>query len=223
MEPHQRAADATATGWELARPEDQPGEPGMSIDDFAAAPDFAISEHAAVPCPPEDAFAALRGLNLLTVRSPVVDAAMWLRGVPARMSRHAPARQRTRLTFDDLVAGGEWVRLAERPGRELVLGAAGRFWTPIVRMERLGPGEFERYDKPGRGRIAMSVSVRQYGRWGSLLSYDVRTMLDDALVKRVFRWYWRTAEAFVRLIMRATLRRAAQEATRDPEPSAGGQ
>ncbi|GAB2668998.1 hypothetical protein GCM10027271_30930 [Saccharopolyspora gloriosae] len=202
--------EGETTRWAMTasgHPQEEP--PG--IDDFMDSPDFAMTEHLPVRCPPRASYAALRHLDLLTVRSPVIDAAMLVRGWPARLRRHMPARTRTRLTFDDLVAEGNWVRLSEKPDHELVLGAAGRFWTPVPSLESLGPGEFERYDRPRHGRIAMSLSARAYGR-GSLLSYDVRVSLDDALSLRTFGWYWWTAGPFIRLIMRATLRRAAADA-----------
>ncbi|MFR9730048.1 hypothetical protein ACL03H_12535 [Saccharopolyspora sp. MS10] len=197
-------------GWSMAG-SGAPGKAAAGIDDFLDSPDFVITEHLPVRCSPSAAYAALRHLDLLTVRSPAIDAAMLVRGWPARLRRHVPARARTRLTFDDVVAEGNWVRLAEDPGHELVLGAAGRFWTPVPSLEALGPGEFERYDRPRHGRIAMSLSALPYGR-GSLLSYDVRVSLDDALSLRTFGWYWWTARPFIRLIMRATLRRAAANA-----------
>src|ERR1041384_6160395 len=38
------------------------------------------------------------------------------------------ARERTRLTWDDLDAGTHWMILGETPGHEIVLGAVGKFW-----------------------------------------------------------------------------------------------
>ncbi|GAA0534218.1 hypothetical protein A8924_2818 [Saccharopolyspora erythraea NRRL 2338] len=200
-EPDVRPAD-----WELT-------SAAVTVDDFAAHADFRAVEHLLVDAPPEAAYPALRHLDLLTIRSRVAGMAMWLRGMPARLRRHRLPRQRTRLTFDDLVAGGDWALLGEQPGREAVFGAVGRFWTPIVRPEPVSAEEFAEYGRPRRGKIVMSVSVRPYGRGGSLMTYDVRTTLTDPLTRRVFGVYWRTAAPFVRTIMRATLRAAAERAT----------
>jgi hypothetical protein len=195
----------TPTPWEVT------GR-SVTVDDFAAEYDFDAVEHMVVNKPPEAMYSALRHLDLLTIRSRIADLAMWMRGLPERLKRRVPPRQPTRLTYDDLVASGDWVLLGEQPGREVIFGAAGRFWTPIVRMEPVAADEFGQYKKPGRGKIVSSLSVRPYGRNKSLVTYDIRTTLNDSITRRAFGLYWRTVKPFIRAIMRATLRAAAKQA-----------
>src|SRR5215467_1556957 len=66
------------------------------------------------------------------LRDPVVNTLFALREMPLRISRRlhqepappaAPA-----VTFGDFAKGPTWVRLAEEPGVELVVGSIGRFW-----------------------------------------------------------------------------------------------
>ncbi|MDA3624052.1 hypothetical protein OU415_01310 [Saccharopolyspora sp. WRP15-2] len=193
-------------------------ERSVTIDDFAPRCDVGVAEHVVTDAPPEEMYRALRYLDLLDIHSRIADFAWWMRGLPERIERRVPPREPTRLTFDDLCTSGEWVLLGEQPGREVVFGAVGRFWTPIVRMEEISAVEFPGYGKPGRGKIAAAFSVRPYGRGGSIATYDVRTMLDDPITRRIFTLYWRTVRPFVRAIMRATLRTAAKRAVR---PDAG--
>ncbi|MEV0084858.1 hypothetical protein [Saccharopolyspora sp. NPDC050642] len=197
--------DAASAEWEVT-------ERSVNVDDFAARYDAGAVEHLVVDAPPEAAYRALRHLDLLTIGSRTADLAMWVRGLPERLERRVPARVPTRLSYDDLCARGDWVLLGERPGQEVVFGAVGRFWTPIVRMEEVTAEEFAEYGKPGQGKIVASFSVRPYGRRSSLATYDIRVTLDDPITRRIFTLYWRTVSPFVKSIMRATLRAAAEHA-----------
>ncbi|MDI2030257.1 hypothetical protein QFW96_16630 [Saccharopolyspora sp. TS4A08] len=183
----------------------------VTIDDFAAECDFSAVEHLVVNRPPEAVYSAVRNLDLLTIQSRTADMAMWVRGLPERLRRRVPPRRPTRLTFDDLVASGDWVLLGEQPGREVIFGAAGRFWTPIVRWEQVEPEQFVQYGKPGRGKIVSSLSVRPYGRNSSLVTYDIRTVLNDPITHRIFKLYWLVVKPFVRALMRATVRAVAKQ------------
>lgn len=195
----------TEAGWEVT-------SRAVTIDDFAPSADFNAVEHLLVGAPPDVAYSAIRQLDLLTIRSRVADLAMWVRGLPERLKRRVPPRVPTRLTFDDLVASGDWVLLGEQSGQEVIFGAVGRFWTPIVRWEPVSPEDFTEYGKPGRGKIISSFSVRPYGRGSSLVTYDIRTMINDPITRRVFAVYWSTVSPFIRVIMRATLRAGAKNA-----------
>lgn len=196
---------AASTAWEVTGPL-------VTIDDFAAEFDFAAAEHLVVDKRPDAMYSAIRNLDLLTIHSRVADLAMWARSLPERLRRRVPPRQPTRLTYDDLVTSGDWVLLGEQRGREVIFGAAGRFWTPIVRWETAEVEEFARYGKPGRGKIIASFSVRPYGRDKTLMTYDIRTVLNDPITRLVFGLYWWTVKTFVRAIMRATMRTAAEQA-----------
>lgn len=196
---------ADSTSWEVT------GQ-SVTIDDFAAESDFEAVEHLVVNKAPDAMYSALRNLDLLTIRSSTADLAMWVRGLPERLKRRVPPRQPTRLTYDDLVSSGDWVLLGEQPGREVIFGAAGRFWTPIVRWEQVEAEQFTEYGKPGRGKIFSSLSVRPYGRSSSLVTYDIRTVLNDPITHRIFKLYWVVVKPFVRAIMRATVRTAAEQA-----------
>ena len=105
--------------------------------------------------------------------------------------------------------------LDERPGEQVVLGAAGRFWRPRGDgIDRLGdPQEFRDYDRPGSVRAAWDFVLRPTAGGRTRLSTETRIAGTDADGTRVFRRYWRLVypgSALIRLdILRAVARRAA--------------
>lgn len=185
----------------------------LTVDDFRAEDEVGVVEHVLAEAAPEASYRALRHLDLLSVHSPMTSLATWIRDLPDRLQRHVPPRVPTRLTFDDRVASGEWTLLGERPGHEVIFGAVGTFWMPVVRWDRLtSRDEFFHFNRPRRCRVVLSFSVREYGRGRSLLSHDIRALVPDPATRRVFRLYWKTVSPFVRSIMRDTLRTAAAHA-----------
>ena len=63
----------------------------------------------------------------LKVRTPLLDAAFWLRGLPERFGRKpAAALKRLVLGEGDPLPG--WLLLGEVPDVELAFGAVGKFW-----------------------------------------------------------------------------------------------
>jgi len=186
----------------------------LVIDRFAPRPDFTVVDHRVVDADPDTAYDAVRDLDFTEVHGGLVDAAFWLRGLPERVRarKRGPVRAPTRLTLDDLAAGSDWVLLGERPGEEIAFGAVGRFWQPVVEWRRIEARDFTDFAEPGYGKIACSLSVLPYGTRRSLVTYDVRTTLDDPLSWVGFRRYWRVVRPFVGVVQRATLRTVAEHA-----------
>lgn len=182
--------------------------PAMLADEFAPRYDVMQAEHIVVDTEPAAAYAAVRELDFTDVRGPLVTAAMWVRGLPERWKRRrqGPPRMPTRMTFDDMAAGSDWVILGENPGHEITAGVAGRFWRPVVQWRHVEAEQFTTFDEPGYGKIVMSLSVRPYGVGSSLVSYDVRVIVNDTLSRTKFDLYWTTVAPFVRSIQKATLR-----------------
>jgi len=173
------------------------------IDDVMPAYDVTIAEHEIVRAAPADTYAAAHALDFLEVHSPLLDAAMWARGMPDRVLRRAsPPPPRLVLGEGDPLPG--WLLLGERPGEELAFGAVGRFWQPHIEWRDVTPDEFAAFAEPGWGKIAANLSVRAYGP-ASLLSYECRTATTDAEARRAFARYWKLIRPFVAHIMRATL------------------
>jgi hypothetical protein len=194
----------------------------LLVDDHLPSFDVAIAEHRIVDVDPLTTWDSLVHLDLLQVHTPLLDAAFWLRGLPARWRRTA-APVPPAIVLGEL--GTEmpgWLRLGEHPGRELAIGAVGRFWTPTIEWRDVGtPDAFRAFDEPGWGKIAVSFSVRPYGARRTLLTYECRTGTTDARSRAAFARYWRLIRPFVGHIMRATLRTVAVRAEYAPEPIEG--
>jgi hypothetical protein len=178
----------------------------LLVDDFLPRFDVTLAAHQIVEAPPGPAWEALRALDLVRVHSPIIDASFWVRSLPARLRGSPPPAEPPPIV---LGAEGEvlpgWLRLGEHPGRELALGAIGRFWTPSIEWREVPRAEFRDFAEAGWGKIAVSFSLRPYGVTRSLVSYECRTATNDDASRRAFARYWSLIRPFVAHLMRATL------------------
>jgi hypothetical protein len=183
----------------------------LIIDAVMPEFDVSIAEHIIVRADPETTFRTARGLDFLSVRTPLLDAAMWARGLPARMT-HQAATPPPRLV---LAEGDElpgWVVLGESPGRELAFGAVGKFWQPNIEWRDVAADELASFAEPGWGKIAANFSVLPYGERATLLSYECRVLTTDADARRKFARYWMLMRPFIAHIFRATVRTIRDDA-----------
>jgi len=192
----------------------------LHLDAVLADHDATRLELEVVTGPAYLAYRVARDLDLLRVHTPLMDAAMWARGVPDQLRlrrRGGPAPAplaplRVADLFDGPPAPGPleaWMGLAEEPGRELVFGAVGRFWTPSIEWRRIEAGSFATFAEPGWARIAASFTVLPFGAERSIVAYEARTAATDAASRAGFLRYWRLVSPFVGVVMRATLRQIA--------------
>ncbi|MBA2361268.1 MAG: hypothetical protein H0V79_10110 [Actinobacteria bacterium] len=81
-----------------------------------------------------------------------------------------------------------FVQLGERPGEEILVGAIGRFWSPLG--NRPQPTEdFIGFAKPGYAKAAMNFTVTTEGK-GSRVATETRIVGTDAGATRKFGRYW---------------------------------
>jgi hypothetical protein len=185
----------------------------MIIDTQLPEYDVVIAEHLVVDADPMTTWQAARDLDFLTVRTPLLGAAMWARGLPARLRRQPPPPvQRLSLSAGDTLPG--WLPLGERKGSEVALGAVGKFWQPAIEWRDVPLEEFAGFTEPGYGKIACNFSMRPYSQGRTLLTYECRTATTDALSRRKFARYWWLIRPMVGHIMRATLATISSDATR---------
>ena len=187
----------------------------------AVLPDFdeTIVAHVVVDAPPPVVFTAVRNMDFLEIHSPVMDAAMFLRGLPALIGswfRRAPAPPAPQsFTLADFYSGSDdesvlagWVPLGETPPHEIAFGAAGKVWQPEIEWRRVEPADFAAFAEPGFAKIAASFSMRPYGRTRTLLSYEARTANTDPASRKRFKRYWFLVRIFVGVILKAAVRTA---------------
>ena len=185
----------------------------LIIDTVMPEFDAGIAEHVIVHTSPAVAFRAARDLDFLSVRTPLLDAAMWARGLPARLTHQAAeAPPRLVLAQGDSLPG--WLILGEAPGRELAFGAVGKFWRPNIEWRDVAIDEFAAFREPGWGKIAADFSVLPYGEAGTLLTYECRTVTTDPESRRKFMRYWWLMRPFIAHIFRATVHTIRDNAER---------
>ncbi len=176
----------------------------MLIESAVPSFDAMIAEHVVVAADPSTTFQAARALDLLTVRTPLLVASMWMRALPERMLGKASPPP-PRLVMSEQIALPGWLALGEQPNREIAFGAVGKFWRALIEWRDIAPADFGGFDEPGWGKIAANFSVSPYGEGHTLLSYQCRTTTTDPGSRRRFMRYWWLIRPFVAHIMRATL------------------
>jgi hypothetical protein len=149
-----------------------------------------------------------------------VRALMALRAVPAVLSDPKGAWRRRRESRGPVtlrrVMGHDFARLAEEPGRELVLGLVGRFWTPTGSLVPTDAARFRQPLPPGLAQAAWNFAVEPEARDdhpGTRLTTETRVRCADEATRRNFARYWRVVRpfsGFIRMRMLGAIRREAE-------------
>ena len=90
---------------------------------------------------PSDTFQAARSLDLLTVRTPLLAASMWIRALPERLLGKAVSPPPQLVVAEQIELPG-WLLLGEQPNREIAFGAVGKFWRPVIEWRDVAPADF---------------------------------------------------------------------------------
>lgn len=126
---------------------------------------------------PEAAWQAARhfdGANIPWVRF-IFD----LRALPGKLFGHEPPSQDRRLGVDQVAASGAgFMVLEEQAGREVVVGAVGRFWHLEIPFATVAPSDFAKHGEPGWGKVAWAIRVEPLGP-GSQIVLELRTTATD--------------------------------------------
>jgi hypothetical protein len=187
----------------------------MLIDRYLRSFDVTQVCETSIRALPSEVYESMLGTDL---RDPLIDALFALRELPQRISRRLhrqrPAPEATRVTFGDIATGPIWVRLAEEPGVELVVGSIGRFWQKDYGWRPVAADQFEAFQEPGYAKVVLSLAVLPSVAGLTLLRYEARTATTDVTAARTFRRYWRLIRPGVALVMGRALRRIKQQAER---------
>jgi hypothetical protein len=167
-----------------------------------------------VQAPPAVAYAAVRSVTPLEIR--LLLPLMLVRLLPgALLGRRLPMLHPRTPAMDAMQRFG-FLMLGERPGEEVVVGVAGRFWElrEAEAVRRLdSPEDFAAFDEPASARAALNFIVRAEPG-GSRVITETRIAGTDVEGTRLFRRYWRVVMPGSALIRRSWLgairRRAAR-------------
>jgi hypothetical protein len=111
-----------------------------------------------------------------------------------------------------------FVELGARPGEEVVVGAIGRFWSPLGNRPR-PTTDFAGFVEPGYAKAAMNFTVAPEGN-GSRIRTETRIVGTDAAATRKFRLYWLAIRLGSGAIRRSWLKAIRRRLERRPPESA---
>lgn len=171
------------------------------LDDWLPVYEFSERHQIVCRASPAQTWRALHEANLADAR--LARALLALRGL-------GPPPQ---LTLDALIANGFAV-LVEHPERELVMGLAGRFWTPTGGRIATDAAAFRGPIPPGSARVAWNFLAEPRADGSTLLCTETRIACADASARRRFRAYWFVIRPGSGLIRRAILRAIRADAER---------
>ncbi len=105
--------------------------------------------------------------------------------------------------------------LGERPARELLIGLAGRFWTPWGDLQDVNTENFKAFDKSGYAKAVWNFSLDGEGNQGEAtrLTTETRIKCLDEGSRRSFGFYWTFVQPFsglIRMEMLKTIKRKAE-------------
>ena len=108
--------------------------------------------------------------------------------------------------------------LAERENEEVVIGLAGKFWTPAGELQDVGAGNFREFDKPGFAKATWNFMLQgEMHKTNSspetLLTTETRIKCMDEKSRKSFGFYWTFISFFsgwIREEMLATVKKKAE-------------
>jgi hypothetical protein len=155
--------------------------------------------------------------------SVIIKTLMGLRTLPALLlhPRHSePTYYRRKFTMQALIDFA-FGKLGEEPGREIVLGVAGKFWRPTGNVLPFDVRNFIGPVPAGLARGVWNFHVEQVGPRRTVLSTETRVVCGDTASRIKFRTYWLFVRPFSGLIRRLMLKAIKRECDLPQQPFAG--
>lgn len=177
------------------------------IDTFMPSFSLRQVDHVAVAASPGHAYAAARTLDMSEVG--FARLLFQLRVVPDRIAaafRGQPYPPLRSSGIDDITgAGSGFLLLGEEPGREVVVGAVGKFWQPAIEYASVTPAGFTAFDRPGFGKLAWCIRIDAREGGGAWVGFELRVGATDPASLARFKRYWWIIGRFSHAIRRSFL------------------
>jgi len=181
---------------------------GRLISWFMPVADITERHETLVHAPANIVLDVARTFDMQSV--PLIRAIIWMRG-KILGATPLPARRSQGLVAETLGMG--WGVLAERPGRELVVGAVTQPWQANVKFTAVAPDRFLAFAEPDLVKIAWTLEVDPLGPSLTRFRTETRAVATDGTAQRKFLRYWRWAGigmVAIRWLLLPALRREAE-------------
>ena len=182
----------------------------MLIDEFLPAYDFEEKHSIAIDADASTVYEAAQNVDF--GESFIVRMLLTLRGMSADA-----------LTLRNL-GYSKFRILGEQPAKELLIGLAGKFWTPWGDLQDVNAENFRAFDKTGYAKAVWNFSVDADGPNGETtrLTTETRIKCLDAGSRRSFGFYWTFIQPFSGLIRMEMLKTIKQKAEISVPPAVAG-
>ncbi len=191
-----------------------PPAPGLDendelLDRFMPEYDVVERHSISIAAPAAEVLAAAKEQDLFEL--PLVQAIFRARELALGASPGDRAQPR------GLLAGTRslgWGVLAERPGREIVVGAVTKPWESDVTFRALPPDDFAAYHTPGEVKIVWTLRADPVDGGRSIFRTETRAVATDPIARDRFRRYWSLVSPGVSAIRWLSLQPLKREAER---------
>lgn len=157
-----------------------------------------------VNAPVDEAWKAVRYHNVSSI--PWVNFLFRLRTITDIFHHNKPAFGDTNKGFIDEIAEHNegFIILEENPGKDVVVGAIGKFWHLNIPFESITADQFLTFNKKGCGKVAWSISVEPF-LTGSTICFELRTTATDEASWSKLNRYYHIIGMFSKLIRHALM------------------
>ncbi len=167
-----------------------------ALDYYLPRPDFREYHQIKVQGEPEVIYQKACAFDFQ--QSKIIRFLFWLRG----LGRVKPV---TKVPSDQAIG---FVKLADNPPEELVLGMAGEFWHFTPETISLSGEDFRNFAVEGKVKVAVNTLLRpDLSGEGYWLSTETRVAAYGKYAKFRFRLYWCLIKPFSGLIRRIMLKK----------------
>jgi hypothetical protein len=168
---------------------------------FIPTPEVVERHQIAIDAPPDVVLAAATDMELLD--SPLIRAIFRLRELA--LGGEPDTRPHPTRLLPQMQSIG-WVVLAERTGREIVLGSVTQPWQAAPVFRSIPPADFKDFAEPGYVKIAWTLRAEPQGDRHTLFQTETRVCTTDTESRARFRRYWSYVAPGVELIRLAMFR-----------------
>ena len=180
---------------------------GRLIERFMPRADVTECHETLVHAPADLVFEVARNFELQSM--PLVRGIFWLR---AKLLHATQPPERPQGLVAETTALG-WGILAERPGRELVVGSVTQPWKGNVVFRTVAPERFEAFSEPDLVKIVWTLEAEPLAPALTRFRTETRVLATDDGARKQFRRYWRWAglgAVLIRRLLLPALRRVAE-------------